>query len=175
MTPELLVYIILIGIAFFIADNRGRQIIAFIVASMFIMPIIVIFLACIGKRYVKNCTSCMKEIKKEAVFCESCGEKQEDAFKCPFCVKEIKKDVALCKYCNGNVQEWKERKKRLQEFEENGIRALLDDEEFMKMANSMECVHGVGKINYINEEAKKRGFGDINLTEEDLNYLGYFE
>lgn len=89
---------------------------------------------------------------------------------CPFCTKAINKDAVFCEFCGGDVQKQEEEEKEIkqQELEEKGIRALFDDEDFMKQANELRRIYGKSTyISYLNNKLKELGSSDT-LNEDDV-------
>jgi len=108
--------------------------------------------------------------------------KESNEKECPLCKKKIREEAVFCEFCGGSVKEHEEnekarkqqefeemKKRRLREFEESGFNALLNDEDIMKQAKEIRRVYGkTTYVSFLKGKAKELGFGDIELTEDDV-------
>ena len=98
--------------------------------------------------------------------------KESDIKKCPLCALEIDRDSVFCKSCGGNVKEHEEELSKIkrQKFEETGIIVLLDDEKIAAEATLTKKMYGKeAYIRFLKRKAKEMGYGDIEITEEDVD------
>ncbi len=100
--------------------------------------------------------------------------KEVDTKPCPFCGVQLSGKPLFCPYCGGNIieKESETKKARLEELEQNGIKALLDDKELYGKASMLWRSYGIAScISFLKGQAKELGLQDIEITEEDVKNL----
>jgi hypothetical protein len=169
----LIVLSIVVG---YMASNRNRSVVGWVILCIFVSPVItMIILACIGEAVDdvgKNTESTRNYQLHKRV--QKLEQKESDKKKCPTCSGLINRDSAFCEFCGANVHEREEEAKKIKqrEYEEKGLDALFNDENLMNEANAMRRLYGkYAYISYIKGKAKELGFGDIDISEEDLLQL----
>ena len=100
-------------------------------------------------------------------------KKEADKIPCPFCSVRIEKEAVFCQFCGGNVKEKEDEARHLikQKVEGSGLNVLFEDESIMKTADMYRRSYGKSaSVSYLKNKAKELGLGDIEITEEDLDF-----
>ncbi len=105
-----LVWIIGAIVAGVLANNKRRNVGAWVLGSLLLTPLLVIILLVLPTlEDKKRCPNCGLWLKKEETVCRRCKKEQPDPApvadikKCPFCAESIKAEAVVCKHCGRDL------------------------------------------------------------------------